>query len=114
LLAAMIGWMAPAEAIGGNVKRIRTHAMCAAFGGALMVSAGQPLSSADDGRITRRDNLTTELFQLMGRNTIWTLVDTVKINWPTFHTQGLVKIGETFYVSAVEVRQPTPVFRGRP
>jgi Family of unknown function (DUF6454) len=89
------------------VKRIRTQAMCAALGGALMVSAAQPLSRADDGRITHRDNITTKLFQLMGRNTVWTLIDTVKVNWLTFHTQGLVKIGETFYVSAVEVISST-------
>jgi Family of unknown function (DUF6454) len=90
------------------VKRMRTQAMCAALGGALMVSAAQPLGGgADPGRTAHRDNLTTKLFQLMGRNTVWTLIDTVKVNWPTFHTQGLVKIGETFYVSAVEVISST-------
>jgi hypothetical protein len=54
-----------------------------------------------------RDNETTSLFRLMGKNTIWTHVDTVEMDWPTFHTQGLVKIGQTFYVSAVEVREST-------
>lgn len=54
-----------------------------------------------------RDNETTNLFRLMGKNTIWTRVDTVEVSWQTFHTQGLVKIGETFYVSAVEVLEST-------
>jgi hypothetical protein len=54
-----------------------------------------------------RDNQTTQLFRLMGRDTIWTHVDTITMPWPTFHTQGLVKIGETFYVSAVEVIEST-------
>ena len=54
-----------------------------------------------------RDNLTTRLFQLMGKNTIWTLVERVPVDWPTFHTQGMVKIGDTFYVSAVEVLTST-------
>ena len=58
-------------------------------------------------RQASRDNPTTNLFRLMGKNTIWTRVDTVKVNWQTFHTQGLVKIGETFYVSAVEVLEST-------
>lgn len=50
-----------------------------------------------------RDNKTTNLFRLMGKNTIWTPVQSVTVNWQTFHTQGLVKIGDTFFVSAVEV-----------
>jgi hypothetical protein len=54
-----------------------------------------------------RDNATTKRFRLMGKNTIWKHVDTVEMDWQTFHTQGLVKIGRTFYVSAVEVVEST-------
>jgi hypothetical protein len=54
-----------------------------------------------------RDNETTGVFRLMGKNTIWTPVDTVAMSWQTFHTQGLIKIGATFYVSAVEVLEAT-------
>ena len=54
-----------------------------------------------------RDNETTDVFRLMGKNTIWTPVDAVPMSWQTFHTQGLIKIGETFFVSAVEVLEPT-------
>jgi hypothetical protein len=54
-----------------------------------------------------RDNQTTQLFRLMGRDTLWTHVATIAMSWRTFHTQGLVKIGETFYVSAVEVIEST-------
>jgi hypothetical protein len=43
----------------------------------------------------------------MGKNTIWTPVKSVTVNWQTFHTQGLVKIDDTFYVSAVEVLEGT-------
>jgi Family of unknown function (DUF6454) len=55
----------------------------------------------------QRDNLTTQLFRLMGRNTIRTIVDKVTVNWPTFHTQGMVKIGEILYVSSLEVISST-------
>ncbi len=54
-----------------------------------------------------RDNKTTTLFRLMGKNTLWTPVQSVTMNWQTFHTQGLVKIGDTFFVSAVEVLEST-------
>lgn len=53
-----------------------------------------------------RDDDTTRLFKLMGKNAIWQQVHTVSIPWPTFHTQGLVKVGDVFFVSAVEVLEP--------
>jgi len=37
------------------------------------------------------------------RNTVWRLTDQIKINFKTFHCQGMVKIGEEFWVSSVEV-----------
>lgn len=54
-----------------------------------------------------RDDATTRVFKLLGKNAIWTPVGSVQMSWPTFHTQGLIKIGETFYVSAVEVLEST-------
>jgi hypothetical protein len=54
-----------------------------------------------------RDSATTSLFRLLGKNAAWTQVGSVAMNFPTFHTQGLVKIGETLFVSAVEVIEPT-------
>ena len=54
-----------------------------------------------------RDNETTRLFRLMGKNTIWKQVASVPTNWQTFHTQGMVKIDRTLYVTAVEIIQPT-------
>ena len=74
-------------------------------------SAGQASSRGAVGQEAAtgrpRDNDTTTLFRLMGRNTIWTKVAAVPVSWPTFHTQGLIKIGETFYVSSVEVIEST-------
>ena len=84
--------------------------------GVLVVGSTSGLT-AQDTRVTKatpdrpdalqtasnRDNDTTKLFRLLGRNAIWTPVKTIAVDWPTFHTQGLVKIGDTFYVSSVEV-----------
>ena len=41
------------------------------------------------------------------RDSRWQPVATIPIAFPTFHPQGMVKIGDTFYVSSVEVQQPT-------
>jgi hypothetical protein len=54
-----------------------------------------------------RDNATTNLVRLLGKNATWTQVGTLAMNFETFHTQGLAKVGETFFVSAVEVIEPT-------
>jgi hypothetical protein len=55
-----------------------------------------------------RDDATTSIFRLMGRNAIWTRVSSVEMQgWTTFHTQGLVRIGDAFFVSSVEVIEPT-------
>ena len=59
-----------------------------------------------------RDDPTTELFRLMGKNAIWTAIDTVQMQgWSTFHTEGMVKVGDRFFVSSVETLE-APVRNG--
>ena len=41
------------------------------------------------------------------RDTVWTLVSSTPIGFRTFHPQGLVKVGDDFIVSSVEVTVPT-------
>jgi hypothetical protein len=36
------------------------------------------------------------------RNTAWTLITEIKVRFKTFHCQGMVKIGDDFWVSSVE------------
>jgi hypothetical protein len=40
--------------------------------------------------------------QQLSRTTVWTRVDAIPIAFPTFHPQGMVKIGDTFYVTSVD------------
>src|SRR5947209_4137963 len=40
------------------------------------------------------------------RNTNWTLITGIKISFKTFHCQGMVKIGDDFWVSSVEIEAP--------
>ena len=44
------------------------------------------------------------------RDSTWTRVASIPIAFRTFHPQGMVKIGDTFYVSSVEVTKPTTRF----
>ncbi|MET0285409.1 MAG: DUF6454 family protein [Polyangiales bacterium] len=54
-----------------------------------------------------REDTTTRTFRLLGRNAIWTPIATVETDFDTFHTEGLVKVGDAFFVSAVEVTAGT-------
>ncbi len=54
--------------------------------------------------------LIRERFQQLTRDSKWQLVASLSINFNTFHPQGMVKIGEEFYVSSVEVTQPPQRF----
>lgn len=56
-----------------------------------------------------RDDETVAAFRLLTKSSMWGLVKVVKMDFETFHTQGLVKIGDTFYVSAVEFIEPREI-----
>jgi len=89
-------------ALGGAAARVQAQAAEAPSAEApvdVPVASLVPTNSRDDA--------TTRAFKLLGKNTIWTKVDQVVVDFPTFHTQGLVKIGDTLFVSAVEVLEST-------
>ena len=39
----------------------------------------------------------------LNKSTKWNLVDSIKLNFRTYHPQGMVKIGKYFYMSSVEI-----------
>ena len=44
---------------------------------------------------------------LLTRDTVWTPVRSMPIRFKTYHPQGMVKIGDSFFVSSVEVTEST-------
>ena len=76
-----------------------TGLFCARFGAAPTAQPPERVRSVVADRVMS-----------LTRDTKWTLVSSVPIRFPTFHPQGMVKIGETFFVSAVEVTVPTKRF----
>lgn len=54
--------------------------------------------------------LVSARFKQLTRSSQWRLVATKPLGFNTHHPQGLVKIGEAFWVSSVEVIQPTKRF----
>jgi hypothetical protein len=51
-----------------------------------------------------------ERVQKLGRDSSWKRVTSIAVGFPTHHPQGMVKIGDTFFVSSVEVTVPTRRF----
>jgi hypothetical protein len=72
------------------------HALIYAAAAALAIGAAAP-----DSRSMLAERVTA-----LSRDSSWTLVATVPVSFRTWHAQGMVKIGDTFLVSSVEVRVP--------
>jgi hypothetical protein len=66
---------------------------------ALTMIAGSGQTAAPGGRSSLAERVTA-----LTRNPVWTLVASIPVRFRTFHPQGMVRIGETFFVSSVEVK----------
>jgi hypothetical protein len=72
----------------------------------LMAGAGgvpASIQAPDRNALARR-------VQQLTRETVWREAGTIAVGFPTHHPQGMVKIGEAFFVSTVEVKVPTRRF----
>ncbi|NEE01097.1 DUF6454 family protein [Phytoactinopolyspora halotolerans] len=70
--------------------------------------------SAGDARPKGRDELLVSAFEQVDRNTEWLHVDTVDLDFETFHPQAMEVVGDRIYLSSVEVierpeRYPEPI-----
>ena len=78
--------------------------------GLLLVAA---MAAVSGGQADNRA-MVADRVQKLTRESRWKLVQTLPIRFTTFHPQGMVKIGDVFYVSSVEIkvrttRYPQPV-----
>src|SRR4051794_29871570 len=55
-------------------------------------------------------SIVADRVQTITRDSVWKAVATIPIAFRTFHPQGMVKIGDTFFVSSVEVTTRTSPF----
>jgi hypothetical protein len=75
--------------------------MSIVFRGAVLCSAALLLAQAA-ARSTVADRVMT-----LTRDSQWKLVASIPVQFTTHHPQGMVKIGDAFFVSSVEVTTPT-------
>jgi len=66
---------------------------------ALTAVAGSGQTAAPESRSVLAERVTA-----LTRNAVWKPVVAIPVRFRTFHPQGMVRIGETFFVSSVEVR----------
>lgn len=69
---------------------------------------------ADVGIASRRPDPVLPAVQALDRNAKWTLIRQLDLKFPTYHAQGLARVGDRLYLSSVEVieapvRYPQPV-----
>jgi hypothetical protein len=53
------------------------------------------------------DSPTARLLSSVGRSTTWTQVSAVPLRFPAFHPQGMVRAGDHYFMTSVEILAPT-------
>ena len=76
----------------------------------VICSIALTLASSAPGGQTTAASAVADLVQGLTRETAWNLVETVPMKFTTYHPQGMVKIGDTLFVSSVEVKVRTRRF----
>ncbi|TKW67452.1 MAG: hypothetical protein DI616_07360 [Paracoccus denitrificans] len=56
------------------------------------------------------DQALVDAFTKTNRSTKWEMASKTKVNFPTFHPQGMTRIGDEIFVSSVEIIEPTEKF----
>jgi hypothetical protein len=78
----------------------------AALATALLIPAG---SSAVAGPAARDSTLAADL-RVVDRTTAWTQVSKLKLDFPTYHPEGLVVTKDRFYLSSTQIIEPTVTY----
>src|SRR5674476_257825 len=83
--------------------------MALAAVGAATANAANPARqrSSIAGTQQASDTALASDFDALDRNTTWKLTSKLKLNFPTFHTEGIVFAGDRIFLSAVQIIEPT-------
>lgn len=90
LAASAIGGTAAAQAAGNNDQQ----------GG----------NSAESGTRSETNTALADAFNGVDRNTNWQQTSKLKLNFPTYHTEGIAYSQDHIFLSAVQIIEPTVKF----
>jgi hypothetical protein len=86
-------------------RSLRTISATAAF--ALLIGGGASAAAVTSQQAPPQDGALARDFGAVDRNTAWTQVDKLKLNFPTYHTEGLAITPNHLFLSAVQITEPT-------
>ena len=92
------------------MKTMPTRAAALTTGLILAVTGTAAAARAATAPSTQHHSTDTALaddFSTVTRNTQWQLTKKVKLNFPTFHTEGMAYSNDHIFLSAVEILEPT-------
>ena len=91
------------------MKRIRTQVYALVAAGAVTLT-GAAVATAHTTETAGSHSTNTALADAFGkvdRNTNWQLTSKLKLNFPTFHTEGIAFTSDHIFLSAVQIIEPT-------
>ncbi|WOH19490.1 DUF6454 family protein [Paenarthrobacter sp. GOM3] len=68
---------------------------------------GKGASPAETGTHHETDTALADAFNHVDRNTAWQQTSTLKLNFPTYHTEGIAYSQDHIFLSAVQITEPT-------
>lgn len=90
----------------------RTRIIITAAAAAILLAAsaigGTAAAQATDHHAT--DTALADAFNGVDRNTTWQETSKLKLNFPTYHTEGIAFSGDHIFLSAVQILEPTVKF----
>lgn len=104
LVVALTAVLAIGGATQGVLSAVPGHRHAPAVAvPAVAVPVAAPARQAPDS------DLATD-FRRLDRTTAWTLTSTLRLDFPTFHTEGLAITRDRIFLSAVEILEPTVAY----
>ncbi len=91
------------------MKRIRTHvyALTTAAAVTLTGAAVATAHTIQSAGSHSTDTALSDAFSKVDRGTNWRLTSKLKLNFPTFHTEGIAYTPDHIFLSAVQIIEPT-------
>ena len=88
-------------------RHISLMTACAVVAGAAVAAAVPSLAEAGPRAAAARTSPAAEAFSHTTRSTPWQLARKVQLRFPTYHPQGLARVGNRLFLSSVEITEPT-------
>jgi hypothetical protein len=77
------------------------------LGAATLVAALLSVGGSASAAPQRRDSALAKSLATVDRNTTWTQLSALKLDFPTYHPEGLVVTKDRFYLSSTQIIEPT-------